>query len=83
MDGGIRMRCIYCSKRIVGNDGISVSGRGVCHAICHHMDQAQRRVYKGLDVTALTDQELTDLKEVVLTEENARYGGGDDDIELF
>lgn len=77
------MRCIFCNKRIVGNDGISVSGKGICHEICLQMDQAKRRVFMGLDMTALSDQELTDLKDLVLAEENSRNSSNGDDIELF
>ncbi|WP_245582698.1 hypothetical protein [Oceanobacter kriegii] len=46
-----------------------------------------RRTFRSIDITELTDNELSDLKDLVLAEENDRRRksapDNDDDIELF
>lgn len=79
------MKCIYCGKPVFGAAGITVPGKGAGHQACFQADQALRRTFQSLDITALNDQELTDLLDLVLAEVNARKQGGSqhDDIELF
>jgi len=49
------------------------------------MDQALKRTFQHLEISKLTDEELNDLKDLVLTEINDRERSGEDDcdIELF
>ncbi len=78
------MKCIYCKKSVFGNTGMTVPGVGPAHQHCFQANEALKRTFQTLDITALSDQELMELKELVLAEEN--YRKRDDDgteIELF
>lgn len=77
------MKCEFCRKPVFGEEGVSLPGRGVAHKQCLEAHQALRRMFKGLDITGLSDNELANLKDLVLSEENARKSSGADDIELF
>ena len=80
------MKCIYCKKSVLGENGMSVDGKGPAHRQCFQADQALRRTFQSLDITALNDQELTELMDLVLGEVNYRKrqsGEEDDDVELF
>ena len=77
------MKCEFCGKPVYGSDGVSIPGRGPAHRNCFEANEALRRSFKGLDITALTDLELANLKDLVLSEENVRKPGTDNDIELF
>ncbi|WP_420589842.1 DUF2175 domain-containing protein [Bacterioplanoides sp.] len=63
--------------------------KGPAHQHCYQADAALRRTFQSLDITELNDDELRDLKDLVLTEENerARQRAGetedDGDVELF
>ena len=80
------MKCFYCGKPVFGAQGITVPGRGPAHQVCFQTDQALKRTFQNLDITALNDQELTDLMDLVLAEVNARSKKNQDagnDVELF
>lgn len=81
------MRCIFCEKPVYGADGITVPTKGPAHQQCFQVHEALRRTFQTLDISALNDQELTDLKDLVLAEENSRAAkrnpSADNDIELF
>ncbi len=82
------MKCIFCGKPVFGNVGITVAGEGAAHQDCFQANEALKRVFKNLEITALSDQELTQLKDLVLAEENYRKRNavgeeGGDDVELF
>ena len=78
------MKCIFCNKPVFGNTGISVPGAGPAHQHCLQANEALRRTFQSLDITALSDQELTELKDLVLSEENHRKRDDtDNDVELF
>ena len=78
------MKCIYCHKNVFGKEGITIPGRGPAHQKCFQIDQALKRTFQQLDISALNDQELTDLKDLVLAEVNDRKRNRDDgDVELF
>jgi hypothetical protein len=79
---GFAMKCEFCHKPVYGVGGISIPGRGVAHRDCLEAAQAMRRTFCGLDITALSDQELANLKDLVLAEENTRRAD-EDDVELF
>lgn len=79
------MRCIYCEKAVFGHEGFTVPSEGAAHQNCFQANQALKRTFQSLEVTALNDQELQELKEIVLAEENSRKRVEDEDdgIELF
>lgn len=79
------MRCMYCDLNLVGHSEVtSIPGQGLAHYNCFITAQFQSRRFRGLDIAALSDSCLAQLKELVLTEANER--NRDDsgaDIELF
>jgi len=78
------MRCIYCNQPVFGTDGVSVPGEGPAHQKCFQASQALKRTFQSLDISALNDEELTDLLDLVLSEVNTRKQTDEDDgIELF
>jgi len=77
------MKCIFCNQNVVGQNAMSVTGLGPAHMHCFQANEALRRTFQNLDITRLTDQELTQLKDLVLAEENYRNRDSDNDIELF
>lgn len=75
---------MYCNQPVFGAEGITVPGEGVAHQKCYQANQALKRTFQSLDITALNDEELTDLMDLVLAEVNSRRQNDDDDgIELF
>lgn len=79
----LAMKCEFCNKPVFGEEGVSIPGRGVAHKTCLGVAQAMRRAFHGLDISGLNDEELANLKDLVLAEENSRRADGDDDVELF
>ena len=77
------MRCYICLKTVFGSGCITVPNHGAAHRDCFEAKQAMVRNFQGLNISDLTDEELTNLKDMVLAEENDRVGSSDDDIELF
>lgn len=77
------MNCMFCGKPVVGQSPVTVPGEGLAHAHCYQAHQALQRTFQSLDISELSDTELTELKDLVLSEENARKPNHDDDIELF
>jgi len=78
------MKCIYCNKDVFGQNGMTVPTEGPAHLQCYQANQALQRTFQKLDITRLNDDELFELKELVLAEENSRKRTNDsDDIELF
>ncbi len=78
------MKCIFCNKPVFGETGISVPGAGPAHQHCLQANEALQRTFQSLDITALSDQELTELKDLVLSEENHRKrDDSEEDVELF
>jgi len=63
---------------------MTVPGVGPAHQQCFQADLALKRTFQTLDITALNDDELLELKDLVLAEDNARKrDSNEDDIELF
>lgn len=78
------MRCCYCERPVVGiRDVTIVPASGPAHAGCHHRALASRRVFKTIELARLTDAELTELREMVLTELNSRQVQAGGFLELF
>lgn len=79
------MKCIFCDKPVFGETGMSIPGKGPAHQHCFQANQALKRTFQSLDITSLSDQELIQLKDLVLAEENYRKREDDDkdNIELF
>jgi len=79
------MNCLFCNKSVVGHNPITVPGEGFAHLHCFQSHQALKRTFQTLDISQLSDSELSDLKEMIIAEENARAraAGDDGDVELF
>lgn len=77
------MKCVYCHQPVFGSDGITVPGQGPAHQKCFQVQQALKRTFQTLDISALNDEELIDLLDLVLAEVNVRKKSEDDGIELF
>ncbi len=78
------MKCEFCGKPVYGHDGVTVKGGGPAHIKCLEIHTTMKREFMGLDITELTDKQLADLKDLVLSEENARKPKTqDDEVELF
>jgi len=79
------MSCLFCNKSVVGHNPITVPGEGFAHLHCFQSHQALKRTFQTLDISQLSDSELSDLKEMIIAEENSRQRSGEDnsDIELF
>jgi len=79
------MNCLSCARPVYGHNGLTVPSQGAAHQQCYQMDQALKRTFQHLEISKLTDEELNDLKDLVLTEINDRERSGEDDcdIELF
>lgn len=82
------MRCSYCDKTVLGAEPITVPGLGPAHEICYQAELVSNRVFSGLNIAQLTDQQLNELSDMVLMEKNARtsidsMGESVFDIELF
>jgi len=78
------MNCMFCDKSVFGNNGLPVPGQGPAHQNCYQAHEALRRAFQHLNISALNDGELIDLKDLVLAEENNRQRTDDtNDVELF
>jgi hypothetical protein len=78
------MRCKFCDKPVYGRGGMTIPGEGISHQKCFQANEVMKRTFQHLDIGALNDQELTDLKDLVLAEENSRKKPeSEGDIELF
>lgn len=86
------LNCVFCRKPVFGRKGVTVPELGPAHLDCYQAHKAMKRTFRGIDITKLSDDEVSDLKDLVLAEENDRrrrslQGEGEnpssDDIELF
>lgn len=82
------LNCVYCEKLVFGNGGVTVANKGPAHQNCYQANQAMSRTFHGIEISELLDEDLNDLKELVLGEANdrARKANGlelEDEIELF
>lgn len=78
------MRCCYCEKNVVGEKHVvMIAGEGPAHQTCHERHTVTKRQFGDLDLQALDSDALNELKELVLTEWNARQKSGDETVELF
>ena len=82
------MRCSYCEKAVLGSSPITVPGLGPAHEICYQTNLVSNRIFAGLNIALLDNQQLNELSDMVLMEKNARTsetsGSFDDfEIELF
>lgn len=79
-----RMKCIYCNKAVYGVEGVSVPGQGSAHKNCLSVYQTMQRQFRSLNISDLSDEDLTNLYDLVSAELNSRKRSLDDnDIELF
>ena len=77
------MKCPYCQKNVIGEKKIVVVvGEGPAHAVCHERAIVSQRVFGGLNLPLLNDEQLAELSEMVKMEQNSRQPE-EDVIELF
>lgn len=81
------MRCIFCEKNILRADKslgypVTLQGRGIAHSVCTEKDLVSRRIFGAIHLCDLSDSDLNELKDLVLTEINERQGLNEE-IELF
>lgn len=67
------LNCVFCSKPVFGHSGLTVPLKGPAHQQCFHAYNVLKRTFRKLDITELNDDELRDLKDLVLAEENDRH----------
>lgn len=78
------MRCLYCEKNVIGKRDIRiVPGHGPSHVDCHNIHLETTRVFEGICLKSIDASKLVALKEMVITELNARFTPQDEAIELF
>lgn len=78
------MNCPYCSRSVVGyKEVVIVVGEGPAHKQCHERQVVGQRIFAGMDLPALSDQQLSELSDMVKMELNSRDESQDDAIELF
>lgn len=80
------LKCIFCKESVFGAGGVTVPSMGPAHKYCYEAYRTMRRTFRSIDITELSDSDLSDLKDLVLAEENDRRRKNNpvnDDIELF
>lgn len=78
------MKCPYCQKNVIGEKKIVVVvGEGPAHAVCHERAIISQRVFGGLNLPLLNDEQLAELSDMVKMEQNSRDESQEDAIELF
>lgn len=77
------MKCVFCGKNVFGEKGTTVLNKGPAHIDCFEAMKALKRTFMHLEISELSDEQLKELKELVLAEENSRDRGTESDIELF
>ena len=76
------MKCPYCSKTVVGDKtAVMIVGEGPAHKLCYERQIIGQRVFEGLQLPVLSDEQLSELSDMVKMELNSRMPA--DDIELF
>ncbi len=80
------MNCPYCRKNVVGHSKVvMILGEGPAHSSCHEQHTLSDRSFNNIHFPNLALDDLLELKEMVLTELNARIRAEseNDGIELF
>ena len=78
------MYCPYCSKSVVGESNVViVVGGGPAHRHCHDREVIGQRIFAGMNLPTLSDQQLLELSDMVKMELNSRDESQEDAIELF
>ncbi|AWB67246.1 hypothetical protein C2869_12705 [Saccharobesus litoralis] len=70
---------MFCDGDVILNDRskglpITLPGRGIAHTYCAEDDLAKRRIFGNIHIADLDDDDLLELKEMVLAEVNIRHG---------
>lgn len=77
------MRCPFCKGNVIGEKEVVILvGEGPAHTECYRRHAFHSRQFRGLDLQALDDNGLLELKDMVLMEMNSRVKT-DTDVELF
>lgn len=81
------MRCIFCDNDILKSSSrlghpVTLQGRGIAHSVCTEEDLVVRRIFGSIHIGDLNDSDLHELKDLVVSEINARQGLNEE-VELF
>ena len=70
------MRCIFCDRNLLKSSAlghpITLSGVGICHSECAEDYLVNKRVFSGLKLKDLSDNDLENLYELILMERRER-----------
>jgi len=84
------MKCCYCNKNVLSEDPITVSGMGPAHRSCYEKSLIEDRVFLNLNLRALSEEQLSELSDMVKMEQNVRDSQhqqvdvwGEEDVMLF
>lgn len=66
------MRCHYCDKSVFSSQPVTVPGIGPSHAACHQINLVSERIFAGINLTKLDDDQLGELMDLVRMEQNVR-----------
>lgn len=76
------MNCSFCAQPVLMRQPMTVPGQGPAHKDCYQQHLVEQRQFMGLNIRALSDSQLQELRELVAMECNARQQVNDD-VELF
>ncbi len=73
------MKCMFCDKDMLNYDGsmglpVTLPGRGIAHTYCAEQDLFSRRIFGSIHIKDLPNDDLYELRELVLAEINEREG---------
>ena len=80
------MKCPYCHKNVVGHARVvMIVGEGPAHFSCHEQHVLSARQFQDIPLSSMNQDELIELKEMVLIELNARsrHDAKNNEIEMF
>lgn len=77
------MRCTYCEQSVLGSSPITVPGIGPAHVVCYQTRLISERIFAGLNIAELKDEDLNELSDLVRMEQNSRKAEDVSTIEVF
>ena len=82
------MRCLFCNIDVMKKQGelgapITLPGKGVAHSACAEKDLIERRIFGSIALKDIENNDLYELRELLLMEINEREGHSSGEVELF
>jgi hypothetical protein len=77
------MRCTYCDLSVLGLSPITVPGIGPAHVACYQTRLISERIFAGLNIAKLADDELNELSDLVRMEQNSRTANNSPEVDIF